>query len=203
MARNGRQHAELIAACANAHSVSTRSVRAWRAANDPRWLTFLSGRALESPAPAASTPDTEPDDTEPGHGLAFEIIRANRECASLARRVRAEHRRTACPACGKTGDLAAESTLTRMLNDTRATLHRITKDAPGIQAEAGDLIPKVRVIQYAGALQTLIRTLPARLASIFPDGTAPAIRAAAEAEIDQLCTHLAEVRLDFTADTAE
>jgi hypothetical protein len=193
MARNGRQQAALITACAEAHSVSTRAVRSWRAANDPRWLEFVSDRAIESPR---STQPEPPDDTPPGHGLPFEIIRAERQCLDLARRIRSERTTRACPTCRRASDIAAESTLTKMLNDTRSTLHRLTKDTPGIQAEAGDLIPKTRVLQYAAAVQTLIRALPARLASIFPDTTTADIRTAADAEIADLCHHIANVRID-------
>jgi hypothetical protein len=194
MPRNGRQQAALITACAEAHSVSTRAVRAWRAVNDPRWLAFLADRAIEAPPPTSTQPE-QPDDTPPGHGLPFEIIRAERQCLDLARRIRGERATRSCPACHRSGDLAAESTLTRMLNDTRATLHRLTKDTPGIQAEAGDLIPKTLVLQYAAAIQTLIRALPARLASIFPDGTSADIRTRADAEITALLAHIANVRI--------
>ena len=55
--RHSSRDSGLIKACASAHGVSERSVRQWRAKDDPRWNTFLVSRARTAELPMNASVD--------------------------------------------------------------------------------------------------------------------------------------------------
>jgi hypothetical protein len=178
-----------VAECAEKHGVSTQAVRQWRKANDPRWLEFVAAQ----PKPAGSKRFAKPAS---GVGLRVEVLRVEKECEELAAREYAERSDKMCDACGRSGSVATERLIASMLNEKRITLHKLAKDTTGIEAEAGDVVAKTVLVQYAARVVSLVRTLPARLSSLVPDSVAGTVRMRVQAEIDQLCALAAEIPLE-------
>lgn len=182
---HGTRQSDLVKRCAEIHGVSTRSVRNWREANDPRWLDFLARAAVGKAHPTAEQSDDPPEVI--GEGIEFEIIRLRSECVALSRRIK------------NTTDIAAELSLSRMLGEKRETLLRLEKNNPDLQVASGDLVKKTLVVQYAANLLALIRTLPARIASLVPDTVAPEVRTRVGQEVEQFCQLAADLKLDEAA----
>jgi len=185
----GKSQSELVKKCAADFAVTTRTVRNWRDARDSRWLDFLASAALGATTapPAPGTPASAIPEIH-GTGIEFEIIRLKSECLDLSRRLATAR-----------GDLETEFSLSRMLDAKRETLRRLEKDNPDIQAVAGDVVKKTVLIQYAAQVVTLIRTLPARIASLVPDTLAADTRHLVAAEVDAICALAADIRPDEAA----
>ena len=166
--RRGREQAELVKACAAKHGITARGVRKWRDANDDRWVRFLAERAAAGSLPvgAASTsvPVVERQWSDEELALDFQIRKLKEATADL--RERAELAKQA-------GDLDAELSLRRMNLQHTEALRRLEKDAPGIQRESGDVVPRRQaeqaLIGYASAIKASLQLLGPRLFSLFPE----------------------------------
>jgi len=166
--RRGREQAELVKACAAKHGITPRGVRKWRDANDDRWVRFLAERAAAGSLPvgAASTsvPVVERQWSDEELALDFQIRKLKEATADL--RERAELAKQA-------GDLDAELSLRRMNLQHTEALRRLEKDAPGIQRESGDVVPRRQaeqaLIGYASAIKASLQLLGPRLFSLFPE----------------------------------
>ena len=197
MKKHGREQAELIKACAAAHGVTTRAVRKWRDQADARWSKFLAERAaagmvpvgLASPAaPAVSREWSDEELTLDNQIRKMKEATADlRERAELAKSV---------------GDLDAEMALRRMWLQHAEALRRLEKDAPGISAASGDVVPKKLAVQiivgYSAAIAAAVANLPDRLISMLPslgDDIAEKIRA----EADEIRRAAKDIRLDALA----
>ena len=197
MKKHGREQAELIKACAAAHGVTTRAVRKWRDQADGRWSKFLAERAaagmvpvgLASPAaPAVSREWSDEELTLDNQIRKMKEATADlRERAELAKSV---------------GDLDAEMALRRMWLQHAEALRRLEKDAPGISAASGDVVPKKLAVQiivgYSAAIAAAVANLPDRLISMLPslgDDIAEKIRA----EADEIRRAAKDIRLDALA----
>ena len=197
MKRHGREQADLVKACAAKHGVTTRAVRKWRDQVDPRWNKFLAERAaagmvpVGAAAPAAPVVAREWSDEE--LALENQIRKMKESTADL--RERAELAKSA-------GDLDAEMALRRMWLQHAEALRRLEKDAPGISAAAGDVVPKKiaaqTILQYSAAIRAAVANLPDRILSLLPqlgDDLAAKIRA----EADEVMRAAKDVRLDALA----
>jgi hypothetical protein len=195
--RHGREQADLVKACAAAHGVTTRAVRKWRDQADGRWSKFLAERAaagmvpvgLASPAaPAVSREWSDEELTLDNQIRKMKEATADlRERAELAKSV---------------GDLDAEMALRRMWLQHAEALRRLEKDAPGISAASGDVVPKKLAVQiivgYSAAIAAAVANLPDRLISMLPslgDDIAEKIRA----EADEIRRAAKDIRLDALA----
>lgn len=184
-------------ACAAAHGVTTRAVRKWRDQADGRWSKFLAERAaagmvpvgLASPAaPAVSREWSDEELTLDNQIRKMKEATADlRERAELAKSV---------------GDLDAEMALRRMWLQHAEALRRLEKDAPGISAASGDVVPKKLAVQiivgYSAAIAAAVANLPDRLISMLPslgDDIAEKIRA----EADEIRRAAKDIRLDALA----
>jgi hypothetical protein len=101
-----------------------------------------------------------------------------------------------------TGDLDAEMALRRMWLQHAEALRRLEKDAPSIQRESGDMVPRKvaiqLVIQYSAAIAAAVTNLPDRLLSLLPqvgDDIASKVRA----ETDEIMRAAKDIRLDALA----
>jgi hypothetical protein len=81
-------------------------------------------------------------------------------------------------------------------------LRRLEKDAPGISAASGDVVPKKlaaqTILQYSAAIRAAVANLPDRILSLLPqlgDDLAAKIRA----EADEVMRAAKDVRLDALA----
>ena len=197
MKRHGREQADLVKACAAAHGVTPRAVRKWRDAADDRWNKFLAERAAAGmvpvglASPAAPAVSREWSDEE--LALDNQIRKMKEATADL--RERAELAKSV-------GDLDAEMALRRMWLQHAEALRRLEKDAPGISAASGDVVPKKLAVQiivgYSAAIAAAVANLPDRLISMLPslgDDIAEKIRAEAE-EIRRAAK---DIRLDALA----
>ena len=167
--RHGREQADLVKACAAKHGVTTRAVRKWRDAADPRWNVFLADRAVAgmvpmgaaAPAQAAAGPVREWTDEE----LALDNQVRKMKEATADLRERAELAKL-------TGDLDAEMALRRMWLQHAEALRRLEKDKPSIQRESGDVVPKKQavqaILQYSAAVVAALSNLPERIISLLP-----------------------------------
>jgi hypothetical protein len=192
--RRNRQTPALIAECAAKHGVTTQAVRGWRMNGDPRWTELVSAQETAAAGNGEKSPFFAKP--EPGIGLRMEIIRLARECQELSLREYAERDARVCPRCNRAGRIDFERTIGSMLNEKRVALHRLAKDTTGIEAEAGDVVSKTVLVQYATRVVALVRTLPARLASIMPDSVSPFVRSQTQAEIDNLCQLASEIPVE-------
>lgn len=197
MKKHGREQAELIKACAAAHGVTTRAVRKWRDQADNRWSKFLAERAAAGmvpvglASPAAPAVSREWSDEE--LALDNQIRKMKEATADL--RERAELAKSV-------GDLDAEMALRRMWLQHAEALRRLEKDAPGISAASGDVVPKKLAVQiivgYSAAIAAAVANLPDRLISMLPslgDDIAEKIRA----EADEIRRAAKDIRLDAIA----
>ena len=167
--RHGREQSDLIKACAAKHGVTTRAVRKWRDAADPRWNGFLAARAVAgmvpmgaaTPAQASSAPPREWTDEE--LDLDNQVRKLKEATADL--RERAELAKI-------TGDLDAEMALRRMWLQHAEALRRLEKDKPAIQRESGDVVPKKQavqaILQYSASVVAALSNLPERIISLLP-----------------------------------
>ena len=194
MKRHGREQADLVKACAAAHGVTPRAVRKWRDAADDRWNKFLAERAAAGmvpvglASPAAPAVSREWSDEE--LALDNQIRKMKEATADL--RERAELAKSV-------GDLDAEMALRRMWLQHAEALRRLEKDAPGISAASGDVVPKKLALQiiaqYSAAIAAAVANLPDRLISILPalgEDIAEKIRA----EADEIRRAAKDIRLD-------
>lgn len=197
MKRHGREQADLVKACAARHGVTPRAVRKWRDQVDPRWNQFLAERAaagmipVGSAAPAAPSIPREWSDED--LTLENQIRKMKEATADL--RERAELAKSV-------GDLDAEMSLRRMWLQHAEALRRLEKDAPGISAASGDVVPKKLAVQiivgYSAAIAAAVANLPDRLISMLPslgDDIAEKIRA----EADEIRRAAKDIRLDALA----
>lgn len=197
MKRHGREQADLVKACAAAHGVTTRAVRKWRDQADARWSKFLAERAAAGmvpvglASPAAATVSREWTDEE--LTLDNQIRKMKEATADL--RERAELAKSV-------GDLDAEMALRRMWLQHAEALRRLEKDAPGISAASGDVIPKKlahqTILQYSAAIAAAVSNLPDRIVSLLPqvgDDLAEKIRA----EANEVMRAAKDIRLDAFA----
>ena len=194
MKRHGREQADLVKACAAAHGVTPRAVRKWRDAADDRWNKFLAERAAAGmvpvglASPAAPAVAREWSDEE--LALDNQIRKMKEATADL--RERAELAKSV-------GDLDAEMALRRMWLQHAEALRRLEKDAPGISAASGDVVPKKLALQiiaqYSAAIAAAVANLPDRLISILPalgEDIAEKIRA----EADEIRRAAKDIRID-------
>lgn len=197
MKRHGREQADLVKACAAKHGVTTRAVRKWRDAGDDRWTRFLAERAAAGMVPVgAAAPPTltvSREWTDEELALDHQIRKMKETTADL--RERAELAKSL-------GDLDAEMALRRMWLQHAEALRRLEKDAPGISAAAGDVVPKKiaaqTIVQYSAAIRAAVANLPDRILSLLPqlgDDLAAKIRA----EADEVMRAAKDVRLDALA----
>jgi len=194
MKRHGREQAELVKACAARHGVTTRAVRKWRDQADPRWNGFLAERAaagmvpVGSAAPAVPVVAREWSDEE--LALDNQIRKMKEATADL--RERAELAKSI-------GDLDAEMSLRRMWLQHAEALRRLEKDAPGIQRDSGDVVPRKvaiqLVIQYSAAIAAAVTNLPDRLLSLLPQ-VGEDIASKIRAETDEIMRAAKDIRLD-------
>ena len=77
------------------------------------------------------------------------------------------------PQAKAVGDVDAEMQLRRMHVQHVEALRRLEKDAPGIQRESGDVIPRraaeQALVGYASSIKASLQLLPSRIFSLFPD----------------------------------
>jgi hypothetical protein len=167
--RRGREQAELVKACAAQYGVTPRGVRKWRDQQDSRWAKFLAERAAAGMVPvgaasAAAAPAVARQWSEEEIDLARQIRRLKEAAADLGER--AELAKAA-------GDVDAEMQLRRMHVQHVEALRRLEKDAPGIQRESGDVIPRraaeQALVGYASAIKAALQLLPDRIFSLFPE----------------------------------
>jgi hypothetical protein len=194
--RHGREQADLIKACAAKHGVTTRAVRKWRDSADPRWNGFLADRAVAgmvpmgaaAPAQVTSAPAREWTDEE----LALDNQVRKMKEATADLRERAELAKL-------TGDLDAEMALRRMWLQHAEALRRLEKDAPSIQRESGDMVPRKvaiqLVIQYSAAIAAAVTNLPDRLLSLLPQ-VGEDIASKVRAETDEIMRAAKDIRID-------
>lgn len=187
----------MVKACSEAYKVSERSVRNWRSANDPRWLEFKvtyrrrnGGPAEETPGAAEPSQDLELLDDGLGEGIEAEIARGKRECKRLALMAHSMERR---------GDLDAAAGVHRILDAKRDNLRKLAGDNPDILAKAGDLVPRVLVLQYAATIRSMLDALPARLISIMPDDVRERVRDLISTEVSAIFRAAESVELDQAA----
>ena len=194
MKRHGREQADLVKACAAAHGVTPRAVRKWRDAADDRWNKFLAERAAAGMVPVGlaspSAPAVAREWSDEELALDNQIRKMKEATADL--RERAELAKSV-------GDLDAEMALRRMWLQHAEALRRLEKDAPGISAASGDVVPKKLAIQiiaqYSAAIAAAVGNLPDRLISILPaigEDIAEKIRA----EADEIRRAAKDIRLD-------
>ena len=194
MKRHGREQADLVKACAAAHGVTPRAVRKWRDAADDRWNKFLAERAAAGMVPVGlaspSAPAVAREWSDEELALDNQIRKMKEATADL--RERAELAKTV-------GDLDAEMALRRMWLQHAEALRRLEKDAPGISAASGDVVPKKLALQiiaqYSAAIAAAVANLPDRLISILPalgEDIAEKIRA----EADEIRRAAKDIRLD-------
>lgn len=194
MKRHGREQADLVKACAAAHGVTPRAVRKWRDAADDRWNKFLAERAAAGMVPVGlaspSAPAVAREWSDEELALDNQIRKMKEATADL--RERAELAKSV-------GDLDAEMALRRMWLQHAEALRRLEKDAPGISAASGDVVPKKLALQiiaqYSAAIAAAVANLPDRLISILPalgEDIAEKIRA----EADEIRRAAKDIRLD-------
>lgn len=182
MKRHGREQADLVKACAAAHGVTTRAVRKWRDAADPRWNGFLAERAAAGMLPvgaaAPSAPVVSREWTEEELAMENQIRKMKEATADL--RERAELAKSV-------GDLDAEMALRRMWLQHAEALRRLEKDAPAISAASGDVVSRKQAVQtlfqYSASIAAALQNLPDRILSLLPtvaDDIADKIRAEAD-----------------------
>ena len=177
--------------------MTTRAVRKWRDQADGRWSKFLAERAAAGmvpvglASPAAPAVSREWSDEE--LALDNQIRKMKEATADL--RERAELAKSV-------GDLDAEMALRRMWLQHAEALRRLEKDAPGISAASGDVVPKKLAVQiivgYSAAIAAAVANLPDRLISMLPslgDDIAEKIRA----EADEIRRAAKDIRLDALA----
>jgi hypothetical protein len=195
--KHGREQAELIKACAASHGVTTRAVRKWRDQADGRWSKFLAERAAAGMVPVGlaspATPAVSREWSDEELTLDNQIRKMKEPTADL--RERAELAKSV-------GDLDAEMALRRMWLQHAEALRRLEKDAPGISAASGDVVPKKLAVQiivgYSAAIAAAVANLPDRLISMLPslgDDIAEKIRA----EADEIRRAAKDIRLDALA----
>ena len=192
--RRGREQAELVKACAAKHGITPRGVRKWRDQNDARWAQFLAERAAAGMVPvgaaAAAAPATVARQwTEEEIDLNRQIRRLKETAADLWER--AELAKAA-------GDIDAEMQLRRMHVQHTEALRRLEKEAPGIQRESGDVIPRraaeQALIGYASAIKAALVLLPERIFSLFPEIAAD-VKAALLREVHEIQRAAATLKL--------
>ena len=194
MKRHGREQADLVKACAAAHGVTPRAVRKWRDAADDRWNKFLAERAAAGMVPVGlaspSAPAVAREWSDEELALDNQIRKMKEATADL--RERAELAKSV-------GDLDAEMALRRMWLQHAEALRRLEKDAPGISAASGDVVPKKLALQiiaqYSAAIAAAVANLPDRLISILPalgEDIAEKIRA----EADEIRRAAKDIRID-------
>jgi hypothetical protein len=171
-------------------------VRKWRDSADPRWNGFLADRAVAgmvpmgaaAPAQVTSAPAREWTDEE----LALDNQVRKMKEATADLRERAELAKL-------TGDLDAEMALRRMWLQHAEALRRLEKDAPSIQRESGDMVPRKvaiqLVIQYSAAIAAAVTNLPDRLLSLLPQ-VGEDIASKVRAETDEIMRAAKDIRLD-------
>lgn len=190
--RHGREQAELIKACAAKHGMTTRGVRKWREAGDPRWDRFLAERALAGTVPvgAVNLPP-EPERNWTDEELAMDSQIRNLKIATADLRERAELAK-------RTGDLDSEMTLRRMWLQHTESLRRLEKDAPSIQKESGDVLPRRQVEQaligYVSGVKSRLALVPDRIFSLFPD-LAEDVVGVIRSEVDEVMRSASQLSL--------
>jgi hypothetical protein len=165
--RRGREQAELIKALAAKYGVTPRAARKWRELRDPRWDSFLAERAASGslrsedvPAPANAELPTY---SEEELTLEWQIRKMREKVADLSRRADLAQR---------AGDIDSEMALRRMHMQHMEAARRLEKDAPGIQRDSGDVIPKrlaqQAIIQYSATVSAALANLPDRILTLLP-----------------------------------
>jgi hypothetical protein len=191
--RRGREQADLVKACAAAHGVTTRAVRKWRDLNDLRWSKFLAERAAAGSLPIGSASGfvaANPRQwTDEELTMDTQLRRMRETVADLFER--ANIFRAA-------GDLDSEMNLRRVWADMTEKLRRLEKDAPGIQRDAGDSVPKRQMVQalvsYASEISALLSNLPDRILTLLPE-IADARAQTIKAEIMDILAMAKEIRV--------
>ncbi len=198
MKRHGREQADLVKACAAKHGVTTRAVRKWRDAADPRWNGFLADRAVAGMVPMGSAAPAPVagqvrEWTDEELALDNQIRKMKEATADL--RERAELAKSV-------GDLDAEMALRRMWLQHAEALRRLEKDAPGISAASGEVVQRKQavqaILQYSAAVVAAVSHLPDRILSLLPqlgDDLAAKIRA----ETDEVLRAAQEINPDVLA----
>jgi hypothetical protein len=144
-------------------------VRKWRDLNDSRWAKFLAERAAAGMLPVGS-----------GGGVVFsaeprkwaddeltmetQLRRMRETVADLFERANLFR---------ATGDIDSEMNIRRVWADMTEKLRRLEKDAPGIQRDAGDSVPKRQMVQalvsYASEISAVLTNLPDRIMTLLPE----------------------------------
>ena len=166
--RRGREQAELVKACAAKHGITPRGVRKWRDHNDSRWAQFLAERAVAGSLPVGSAqlqaPAVARQWTEEEIDLTRQIRRLKEAASDLGDRAELAK---------AVSDVDAEMQLRRMQVQHVEALRRLEKDAPGVQRESGDVVPRRAVEQaligYASAVKSQLQLLPDRILTLFPE----------------------------------
>ncbi|MFZ4597810.1 MAG: hypothetical protein ACOYNN_04120 [Terrimicrobiaceae bacterium] len=165
--RRGREQADLIKAVAAKHGVTPRAARKWRDSNDNRWIGFLAERAAAGSLSAEEVPAQThaelPTYTEEELTLDWQIRKMREKVADLSRRADLAQR---------AGDIDSEMALRRMHMQHMEAARRLEKDAPSIQRDSGDVIPKrlaqQAIIQYSATVAAALANLPDRILTLLP-----------------------------------
>jgi hypothetical protein len=197
--RRGREQADLIKALAAKHGVTPRGARKWRDKNDPRWIGFLAERAAagslrstEVPAPDITELPTYSDEEI---SLDVQIRKLREKVADLARRA---------DLAQMAGDVDSEMVLRRMNIQHIEAARRLEKDAPAIQRDSGDVVPKrllqQTILQYSAAVAAALANLPDRILTLIPSLEGPLADKVRE-EINDVLRVAHEIRLSDASST--
>jgi hypothetical protein len=130
--RQSSLDAALIAECARAHSVSTRSVRTWRIKQDPRWRAWVQRRAADQARFTEIDFDAGSEKLTP----AQEEDQALRRYAALA---------SLCDAAIARNDNTSLQPLLRSAEQAHRLLYAIRENRASYEERTGQLIPVAEV----------------------------------------------------------
>lgn len=155
--RHGREQSDLIKACAAAHGVTTRAVRKWREHGDERWRKWIARKAADQIMRGTSV-DGLPDDLPqpPRREYSADEITIDRRVAEM--RITCADLAARAAAAQATGAINDEFALRKMLIAHVESLRRLEKDAPSIQRESGDSVPRAAVETAFGTYSAEMRT---------------------------------------------
>ena len=155
--RSTRADAAAIRECARSYGVSERSARAWRRANDGRWLKFLSARAgsslgqLEAAALRTDLETSTPEAEERAALRRFKLIEAEI--------TRALDR----------GELSSIPTITKAAADSHKLLCQCREATESWRVRSRDLIPAAEITdiqeRYLHPIFSAIAALPDEIAA--------------------------------------
>lgn len=150
--RSTRAEAEAVRECANSHKVSTRAVRDWRRANDPRWQRFLANRAgnrlgqLEAAALRVDLENSSPEDEERAALRRFRLLE-NEISAALDR-----------------GELISVPAITRAAADSHKLLQQTREATIAWKKARRELIPvgelRELIERYVLPIKSIIEHIP-------------------------------------------